>query len=588
MATSQINPANDRGSVYDNTVSVPEVKLTGLAPATRYYYYVRPICPGGIAGIWSNTKYFDSECLEDGVALPLMENFDDFVVESGDKILPVCWSVKTPVGITGGEPCIATSGKSSSLFNYLACDSKGSTLLITPEIGADIKDCQVRFAYYIKKKEIPMEVGVMTDPTDENTFVKVAEFTSEEVSWSFVDILWTEEQVTFDSYDGDGRYIAFRFPTANVKYHLDDIIVEDKAACGEPTNLRSTASTSSTITLDWTPSDGGEISWDIAYAKQGVKFSSTEKKQGVTRPYTIEGLDENFMYDVYIRSACTAGGKGSWIGPVQAKTNAPATLPYTCDFEDETKAGAWNLYNGIQENQWVVGDAVETENDNAGRALYISTDYGVTAGANAKATYSYAARTLEIGAGLVDFEFDWRLSAAGKHYMLLFLVPADLPIAGGVYSDFIYQINPSNPYARLPWSQFDSKGWICLKDSVIVADDQDWHHYKATYPVREAGRYNIVILYRNGGSAKGASAAVDKVSVKANTTDILSPVDLVAYDIKQYEAKVKFVNYNAQAWKVIVSDSAYSAADLETATKESRRVAFFNDNSIAPAHIRRT
>lgn len=577
VSTSSINPGTDPGVIYDDVVETPELTLSGLSSATRYFYYVQPICADEVLGTWSNAQSFDTECIADGVELPFRENFDKYEVQQFGQIeLPPCWSSKIPAG-SAQRVYITSSNYANSLYNYVSCYPDGMSYVITPKINANLKDCQLRFAYSIGELQVALEVGIMEDPNDDATFKKITEFTMPEAG-SYNDYKWQETTVRFEEYTGAGQYVAFRFPTAGVSYRLDDIVVEDKSSCGEPTDFVMQSASTNAITLNWTPSDNNETEWNIAYGKAGavLGMNTTEVTGITTVPYELTGLEENTVYDIYLRSVCGEDALGRWIGPIQAKTNSPATVPYFCDFEDASMAGAWNLENGIQDNQWIVGNAVAAENNNTGKALYISNDYGMSNAAAPTETFAYACRLLDLEAGMYDFEFDWRLNGIDTTiyssywgtdttveraaYILPFLVPADIEIEGGQYTDLIYQVSPEDPY-RYDWSRYDTEGWILLSDSILITADEVWQHYKKTYQLRKSGRYNLVFAYRMRTNNSHKPAAIDNVKVEANTTTCLTPEDMRVFDITQNSAKIEFLCYNADQWEVKLSTDTLKTID---------------------------
>lgn len=608
ITNSVINPAVDAGNVFDGVVDAPGVEISDLMPATRYYYYVQPICVHGVEGAWSNMQTFDSECSYDGIELPFRENFDN-LKNTGIGTLPPCWTTKTPPGVDGNPPYVVTFNRAYSQPNFLTTYCLGQTLVVTPKINGDLKNCQLRFMYGISETRVPLEVGIMTDPTDENTFVKVGDFTVQHAAGT-MDYKWTKGAVLFDSYNGNGRYVAFRMSTPLISFYLDDIVVEDKGSCSEPSGLHSLSATTSSITIDWTVSEHGESAWDMAYVKSGGLFSSARIVKGITEhPYELKGLDENVSYDIFIRAVCGDDAVSRWIDPVKMKTNSPATVPYLCDFENVSESGAWNLINGNHFNQWIVGNAVKDElnaGHPVGSTVYISADYGTSNRAVSDETYVYATRLFDLQKGeLLDFEFDWRLPGAGeigtdwkgnpmqstRGVIIPFLVPEELVIQSGV-PGALYQIPSSigseSGASAIKWENAIPEGWIRLCDGMgyLAGQTDEWQHHRYTYPLRKAGRYNLVIVFITPRSLDGKdinSAAIDNVSVKPNTTDCIAPVDLLVYDITQSTAKVRFLNYNATEWKVIVADEPFDVSVvLDDVTSGTEHVVYAGVQSTNP------
>jgi hypothetical protein len=59
-----------------------------------------------------------------------------------------------------------------------------------------------------------------------------------------------------------------------------------------------------------------------------------------------------------------------WVAQAQT-TPAPASLPYTCGFEDATENGNWTILNGNSTNKFFIGTAV---NNGGTQSLYISNN----------------------------------------------------------------------------------------------------------------------------------------------------------------------------------------------------------------------
>ena len=73
-----------------------------------------------------------------------------------------------------------------------------------------------------------MLVGVMSSPYDESTFVPVDTVTLE--NWG----VWESHSVLFNAYQGNGRYVAFRYhcPTYLGKVFIDDVVFSKKPGSG--------------------------------------------------------------------------------------------------------------------------------------------------------------------------------------------------------------------------------------------------------------------------------------------------------------------------------------------------------------------
>ena len=610
VSNSDFNPAADRGNVYNDTIDQPQLDLKDLVVGSRYFYYVQPICTDGTVGTWSNTQMFQTECSFDGVSIPFKENFDKSSDPSVSKFpLPVCWNTIIPDGTGEGyRPAVSRSDDAYSKYFNIMSTCQGETYIILPKVNAKVAECQLRFFYAISSKAIPVEVGVLSDISNVGTFEKIESFTADNKTSGRA---WQEALVRFDAYQGNGQYIALHYSAASVTFYFDNFVVEERAACATPADIRSLGATANSIIMEWKASGDEETEWDVAYTLKGADMATATIISGVNEhPYTITELDENTIYDVYVRSVCSADAKGAWAGPTVVKTISPATLPYSCNFEEGAVAGAWSLLNGVQENQWIVGDALKDliiDGAKVGKSLYISSDYGMTCRPQAKDTWSYATRLLDLEAGLIDFEFDWRMPGANQEktdwygnpvkgtngIIIPFLVPENITINGGVAGNLYYlqsRIHFSTSQA-VDWNKSMPEGWIRLCDGFgyLANQTDEWQHHKYSYPLLQSGRYNLVFFYMVPSTyylnLDTDAAAVDNVAVKVNTADCIAPVRLETFDVAQYSAKVRFLNYNATEWKVVVADTSMTVADLDNATSSTEHVVYAGAQTTNPISI---
>lgn len=151
---------------------------------------------------------------------PYQQNFDTF---SGQE-LPLDWSnitqstsIGAGVKLTGDSP--HTAPNCAILAN--SEDINATLLLVAPPLASNLNmnEMRVRFwadGYYLSH----FQVGVLTDKSDASTFVVQEELPFN--GW------WTEYLVSFYTYPGTGKYLAFRFVPGlvNTPVRIDDVIIE--------------------------------------------------------------------------------------------------------------------------------------------------------------------------------------------------------------------------------------------------------------------------------------------------------------------------------------------------------------------------
>ena len=218
--------------------------VVGLKPATHYYFYVRSVCIGENSN-WSDAGVFETS---DMVKLPYVENFNMEYVENAVSSVHgwFCFSSNSaysPFVNTDhlkSKRLLYSRDSTTALFfqgasNVTTPIEKGDySYAVIPEIDVDkISRLQLSF-WTINNVTIPLAaepavaesckilVGVMTDPSDKNTFVLVdtIEVTSTQE--------FEEKIVSFENYMGDGKFIAFMsdFKDRSNAFVIEDVLVD--------------------------------------------------------------------------------------------------------------------------------------------------------------------------------------------------------------------------------------------------------------------------------------------------------------------------------------------------------------------------
>ena len=93
------------------------------------------------------------------------------------------------------------------------------------------------------------------------------------------------------------------------------------AACAVPTNVTASNVTASAATISWSAA-AGQTKWQISYGFEGVnEENGTIVNVEGTPSYTLEGLDYETTYDVYVRAICADGIYSAWTSRAQFTTD---------------------------------------------------------------------------------------------------------------------------------------------------------------------------------------------------------------------------------------------------------------------------
>ncbi|MBQ5458670.1 MAG: hypothetical protein IIT61_08130, partial [Bacteroidales bacterium] len=197
---------------------------------------------------------------------------------------------------------------------------------------------------------------------------------------------------------------------------------------------------------------------------------------------------------------------GNSVRCVRNTGSITATLPYDCDFEDDTENANWVLANGDETNKWYIGSAT---NNGGNNGLYISNDGGTTnAYTSTSESVVYAYRSIDIDENaFYEISFDWRSFGDVDNFdgiLGVFMAP--------VSSDF--DLSGGNNLTVLP------DGWIVIAEEPL-AGAPFWLNFSNTIYIDE-GNYNLIFYWANedNGGDLNPPAAIDNVSV----TKVANPI----------------------------------------------------------------
>ena len=490
----------DISTVTPTTVTGLTYTAQNLTQDCEYVFAVRAICPDGVnTSPWKRAS-FRTACGQGIATLPYSEDFNSYGTGSSSNY-PTCWQRYSTYST---YPYISSTG-GASLYMYTTANNYcvGTAPAILPSAGG-VSNVMARFKLYATSLSYDLKVGVMSDPTDINTFELVATFTPSLTS------TWEERDVYFNNYIGTGQYIAFlsdgRDGSANTVY-IDDVMFTALPNCFRPTNLHTTYATANSIDLAW--SAGTETQWNIKYY-EGNDTTTAITTSVTTNPVTISGLTANTMYTFLVQADC-GSEISEWSSAFQAPTlyTTPATLPYICNFEDPSEVANWVFENDSCQNQWVIGDAANNT-ANGGNALYISNDGGISNTYNT----SSPATVFAIRDVYLDDSYDYYTCT--YDYKGMGQVSSDyMRLSMGKYSNAIVTGNTTGTVPTIP----GSVTWN-INGSSYQCQQPTWSHVVLNLNKAEYGNrvMRLYFMWRNDGSSgTNPPIAVDNIRVEGFT-----------------------------------------------------------------------
>lgn len=211
-------------------------EVTGLNHSTKYEFYVRAVCSATDRSAWSIVATDNTQCGTWQYAdMPLVENFDGYTgysystTTASSHSLPRCWDYIN-AGTTGylNMPTLCNTSSycktgNSLMFYNTTATTNGEQYAILPEdgFGFDLDTLEVTFAARTYSGTASYVVlGVMSDKDDASTFVSV--------DTVHLTASYTDYQVSFANYSGNGRYVAFKAPKigATNRFFIDNLTIK--------------------------------------------------------------------------------------------------------------------------------------------------------------------------------------------------------------------------------------------------------------------------------------------------------------------------------------------------------------------------
>ncbi len=567
-ATISWVPVNDETEwiVSDGTtttsVNTTSHTFTGLTPNTPYTFEVRSVCGAGdTSEVYTVQGRTDCALL---TAMPFFEDFESYASGNSSTTSPFipCWTRLNNGTSYGGYPYVGNStsynhtlGGNKGLYWYgsTTTGTYGDYMyIILPEIDVTALPVNtLQLSFWAKSSSASyspaFEVGVMNSNAD-TAFQVIDSFTING------NTEWAEFLVPFDSYTGNGSFVAIRAfrPTSSWYMYVDDISLDLIPACPRVEDVTASNVLTTSATISWTDTSSNSA-WYIEY--DTVAFTPGTNHMTaihVTDTFAVlSGLDSATLYHVYVYPDCD-GDVYFRHYTFTTLAASPATVPYVCDFEDEGTNG-WDLINGSQTNRWMVGNAV---NNGGNRSLYITNNDSSYAYTVSSTTYVFASRNITLAAGNYVCAFDWKAQGESSFdFIRAALVPASTQLIPGDYSGF-------NNTDAMP------AGGIAVDGAYRLNLDSTWSTQVTEFQVTNADVYKLVFLWRTDASGgTQPPAAIDNVSLVVNTcprvTDVIALPSANSIDLSWTPGSTE------TSWQVtvgttttVVNTPAYTATGL--------------------------
>ena len=503
------------------TATTNSVAITGLNHSSYYDVYVRGNC-SGTNSLWSFVHTFATECAPID-ALPYVENFNNW--GTGSHIhAPYCWSYGSDYSssypyIISSYNASGSTGGSMYMYNYDYNHVGYLTWFALPMLDstvASINQTEVVFSTIASTTSYVhnVMVGVNTTPSVTGaTWIDTVTALYDE---------WTEYEVPFDSYTGNGKYVVFATYVdtnySNSYPYIDDLTLEMIPSCRRPDSLTVANATTTTVDLGWYDRSSA-TGWVIEYGPRGFQLGTGTTVTATSNPFTLTGLPVAFQGEYYVKAICAVGDTSDYSRrscPFET-TQIPATLPYNYDFENVAEWNNWQTSTNHETNGWYRGTSVA---DSGSYSMYVAT-------ADSASYYGYNFDAVVNAAVYRDIDF----GPVDSSYTLTFRARAGGTTTASYDGLMVFLVDPS--VATVASTANITTPWGNVNDLYRIASvrlDTTWQTYEASFDTI-SGVHRVAFFWFNQNT--GASyanipqpAAVDNIHIKYSTCP--RPVNLQA------------------------------------------------------------
>jgi len=303
-------------------------ELEELNPSTTYYVRVRAVCDADNEefGSWSEAISFHTACAAFEAAA-WTDGFEDGIY---------CWNVgnfNAPTN-TSYIPSVVTTAHNGSkalkiqAYRYSTTTNADSAYAVLPQMDFGAKGlaghtlkfyaCQTSATSSYADYYEHLLIGVVDDPADLSTFTQVADVQITGTNYAAYEVL-------LNNYTGSGEYLvllAVTNPTVSTysrygSFYVDDIALEVTPACQPLASISLSNVQRRSMVVNLQPKAGMELGvYDLVYSTTALNeaaLNAAEKTSVSSATYTIDGLERETKYYVYVRANCGSDGISAWV-----------------------------------------------------------------------------------------------------------------------------------------------------------------------------------------------------------------------------------------------------------------------------------
>lgn len=241
----------------------------------------------------------ETDCIID--PYQYLEDFEN--VTLGE--LPPCWTDKS--GTANSVSVAMPAGFTSQALRLYSGSAPQTLMAIMPKIsGNPVSSVKMSVLVKTDNPQAILTIGVVSDTTNLSTFTEID-------SILFSDTDWNTHTIYFDSYSGNGQFIAFRYiSSSETTIYMDDLTLEEDSRCAVIQNLTVSHISGSSAMVNWSPGlTGNPTYYTLEYSERGANDWTTQDIY-TGSSHTITGLEQITAYEIRVKAYCEAGDESEW------------------------------------------------------------------------------------------------------------------------------------------------------------------------------------------------------------------------------------------------------------------------------------
>lgn len=237
--------------------------------------------------------------------LPWFTNFDetDYTGISDMNRFPECWYREStdPSSFVFVSEANYYSAPYSLDFNTISDYIVNTATL--PPLGNDINVNELILSFYVYRTSIygVLEIYALDNPTNPQHTDFLRAVSSSNIN------TWEHITINLNNYTGNGKYISLQFYSYDPSTcKIDNLTLERIPSCTQPLHVNASNIHATSADISWT--DMTEANqWTVEYGPAGFAIGTGTTITDTTNPITINGLQNDFTYDVYVKTICDDG-----------------------------------------------------------------------------------------------------------------------------------------------------------------------------------------------------------------------------------------------------------------------------------------